>query len=111
MAAFAIRWLAKTLKRANRRAMEGMAQLYSTLEEVFRGVKVVKSFTMEPQERNRFHNDSKKYYRCSMRIARYDSLSHPLTEILGVVMICTALGAGAYICGEETALLESNEEC
>ena len=54
VAGLSIRWLAKTLKRANRRAMEGMAQLYSTLEEVFRGIKVVKAFTMEPQERNRF---------------------------------------------------------
>lgn len=97
IAGLAIRWLAKTLKRANRRAMEGMAQLYSTLEEVFRGVKVVKSFTMEPQERNRFHNNSKKYYKCSMRIARYDSLSHPLTETLGIVMICLAMLAGAYL--------------
>ena len=97
IAGLAIRWLAKTLKRANRRAMEGMAQLYSTLEEVFRGVKVVKSFTMEPQERNRFHNNSKKYYKCSMRIARYDSLSHPLTEMLGIVMICLAMLAGAYL--------------
>ena len=97
VAALAIRWLAKTLKRANRRAMEGMAQLYSTLEEVFRGVKVVKSFTMEPQERNRFHNNSKKYYKCSMRIARYDSLSHPLTETLGIITISLAMLAGAYL--------------
>ena len=97
VAGLSIRWLAKTLKRANRRAMEGMAQLYSTLEEVFRGIKVVKSFTMEPQERNRFHGNSKQYYKCSMRIARYDSLSHPLTETLGMVTICLAMLAGAYL--------------
>ena len=97
VAAIAIRWLSKTLKRANRRAMEGMAQLYTTLEEVFRGIKVVKAFTMEPQERNRFHNDSKKYYKCSMRIIRYDSLTHPLTEVLGIVTISVAMLAGAYL--------------
>ncbi|MHB8898715.1 MAG: ABC transporter ATP-binding protein [Thermoguttaceae bacterium] len=105
VAAVAIRWLAKTLKRANRRAMEGMAQLYSTLEEVFRGVKVVKAFTMEPQERNRFHNDSKTYYTCSMRIVRYDSLTHPLTEVLGILTISIAMLAGAYLAlGHETHL-------
>ena len=106
VAGLAIRWLSKTLKRANRRAMEGMAELYSTLEEVFRGIKVVKSFTMEPQERNRFHNNSKKYYKCSMRIVRYDSLSHPLTETLGILMICFAMLAGAYLAlNHETHLL------
>jgi len=97
VAGLLIRWLAKTLKRANRRAMEGMSQLYSTLEEVFRGVKIVKAFTTEPQERDRFYSESKQYYRCAMRIARYDSLSHPLTEVLGIVMITLAMLAGAYL--------------
>jgi len=97
VAGLLIRWLARMLKRANRRAMEEMAQLFGTLEEAFRGINVVKSFTMERHERTRFHAKSKKYYRCSMRIARYDSLSHPMTEILGMVMICLAMLAGAWL--------------
>ena len=32
-----IRWLAKMLKRANRKAMEEMAQIYDTLDETLRG--------------------------------------------------------------------------
>ncbi len=106
LAALAIRWLAKMLKRANRRAMEGMAELYNILEETFRGIKVVKAFTMERHERRRFHVGSKQYFNKSMRIARYDSLSHPMTEMLGILMICLALLAGAYLALEgETHLL------
>ena len=97
VAALAIRWLAKTLKRANLRAMEEMSLLYGTLEETFRGIKVVKAFTMERHERNRFHANSKQFYKKSMRIARYDSLSHPLTEVMGLLTICLALMAGAYL--------------
>jgi len=97
LAAFLIRWLARTLKRANRRAMEEMAQLYGTLGETFQGIKVVKAFTMERQERKRFHSNSKEYYRKSMRIVRYDSLSHPITEIMGILIICLALLTGAYL--------------
>lgn len=97
IAGFLIRWLAKMLRRANRRAMEEMAQLYGTLEEAFRGIKVVKSFTMEHQERRRFHTRSKAYYRRTMRIVRYDSLVHPLTEILGIGTISLAVMAGAYL--------------
>ena len=48
LAGLAIRWLSKMLKRANRRAMEQMAQLYNVLEETFRGIKIVKAFTNEP---------------------------------------------------------------
>lgn len=97
LAAILIRWLAKMLKRANRRAMEEMARLYDNLEEAFRGIKVVKSFTMERQERNRFHLNSKQYFKKSMRIAKYDALAHPLTEMLGILIIGMALLAGAWL--------------
>lgn len=97
VAGLAIRWLGRMLKRANRRAMEEMSQLYSALEETFRGIKIVKAFTMERHERKRFHDIGKAYYRKSMKIARYDSLIHPLTEIMGMVMISLALVAGAAL--------------
>ncbi|MCS7304975.1 MAG: ABC transporter ATP-binding protein/permease [Thermoguttaceae bacterium] len=97
VAVWAIQWLGKMLKRANRRAMEGMAELYNILEETFRGIQLVKAFTMERYERLRFHRRSKQYFRKSLKIARYDSLSHPLTEMLGIAMISLALGAGAYL--------------
>ncbi|MGA2063899.1 MAG: ABC transporter ATP-binding protein [Thermoguttaceae bacterium] len=97
LAALAIRWLAKTLRRANRRAMEQMAQLYNVLEETFRGIKIVKAFTNEPQERNRFHVRSKAYYKRALRIAGYDSLSHPMSEMMGIFMITLALLAGAWL--------------
>jgi len=97
LAALLIRRLARRLKRANRRAMEEMAQLYGTLEEAFRGIKIVKSFTMERHERNRFHANSKQYFKKAMRIARYDALAHPLTEMLGILTIGLALLAGAWL--------------
>ncbi len=103
--ALLIRWLAKTLKRANRRAMEEMAQLYNSLDETFRGIKVVKAFTMERQERWRFHINSKKFYKAAMRIARYNSLSRPINEVAGILTISLALLAGAYLAmGGETHL-------
>ncbi len=97
LAALAIRWLSKTLKRANRKAMEQMVQIFNVLEETFRGIKIVKAFTGESYERRRFHLRAKDYYRKSMKIARYDSLSHPLTEIMGILTVCLALLAGAWL--------------
>ena len=106
LAGLLIRWLAKMLKRANRRAMEEMAQVYATLEEAFRGIKVVKAFTMERRERKRFHANVKQYYKNAMRIARYDSLAHPITECLGIFAVSLAILAGAYLVMEgETHLL------
>jgi ATP-binding cassette subfamily B protein/subfamily B ATP-binding cassette protein MsbA len=96
-AAWAIRRLAKRLKRANRKAMEEMSQLYSVLDESLRGVKVVKAFTTERHERKRIHHQSKKYFHKALRIAGYDSLTHPLTEMMGMLMISLALLSGAAL--------------
>lgn len=105
LAALLIASLSKTLKRANRKAMEEMSQLYSVLEETLQGIKIVKSFTMERFERSRFHRYSKKYNRKAIRIDRYDSLTHPLTEMMGIATICLALLAGAYlVLNQETHL-------
>ncbi len=97
LAAWLVNRLAKSLKRANRRAMEEMALIYRKLEETFRAIKIVKAFTGEARERRRFHQGSKAYYRKAMRIARYDALSHPMTELMGIITICFALAAGAYL--------------
>ena len=96
-AALLIRWLARAVKRASRRAMEEMAQLYNNLAETFQGIKIVKAFTMERHERNRFHRTGKEYFRKSMRIARYDALTRPITEIMGILIISLAILAGAYL--------------
>ena len=96
-AGYLISRLAASLKRANRRAMEEMSQIYGVLEETIRGIKIVKAFTMERAERWRFHRSSKKYYQKAMRIARYDALTKPVTEMMGIMTICLALIVGAYL--------------
>ncbi len=97
LAAFGIRKLSKSIKRANRRAMEEMSQLYNALAESLSGIKAVKAFTMERHERWRFHQICKQYYLKSMKIARYDALIRPCSELTGILTICVAFIAGAYL--------------
>lgn len=106
-----LRKLAGSLKRANRRAMEEIAQLYNTLSESFRGIQTVKAFTMEPYERNRFHQSAKQLFQKSMRIAFYNSLTSPLTEVLGIGIISLALIAGAYLVLEQETHLFGIKMC
>ncbi len=94
---YAVMWLAKALKRANRRAQEEFSSVYNHLEETFSGIKVIKAFTMESLERSRFHQTSKQYYRRSMKIALYNSLVSPITETMGVTIIIAAMLAGGYL--------------
>lgn len=106
LAIFLMQRLSKSIKRANRRAMEEMSQLYNTLTETFTGIQTVKAFTMEASERNRFHQSAKEFYHKSLKIAFYSSLTKPITEILGIGVIAVALVAGAYlVLNQETHLL------
>jgi ATP-binding cassette subfamily B protein/subfamily B ATP-binding cassette protein MsbA len=97
LAAYAIQWLAKSLKRANRKAIEEFRFVYDRLEETIRGVAVIKAFTRESRERSRFHRTSKLVYNRSMRIAMYDSLVSPFTETIGIVIIMAAVLCGGYL--------------
>jgi ATP-binding cassette, subfamily B, bacterial MsbA len=106
LAGLLIVFLSRTLKRANRRALEEMSSLYAILAETFSAIKIVKAFTMERHERKRFHVTSKKCYRKAMRIALFDGMINPVTEVMGISTICLATLFGAYlVMNRETHLL------
>jgi ATP-binding cassette, subfamily B, bacterial MsbA len=96
----------KKMKKASRRVLEKMGNLYKILQETFQGLRVVKAFTMEPYERRRFHDAAREYAERSIRVTRIDALTGPLVELTGVVAILLAVLAGAYlvISGEKRVL-------
>ena len=95
--AYLISRLASSIKRANRRAMEEMSELYQILGESFSGIKVVKAFTMERSERKRFHRVNKNYFFKSLKIGLYGAFIRPASELMGVSTICLALLTGGYL--------------
>jgi ATP-binding cassette, subfamily B, bacterial MsbA len=97
IAGYAVSRLARSLKRANRKAIEEMGTVYDRLDETFSGIKVIKAFTRESRERARFHRTSKQYYKRSMRISFYSSLVSPVTEISGIFIIVAAILCGGYL--------------
>ena len=97
IAIFIVGRLARSIKRANRRAMEEMTQLYTALAETFNGIQLVKAYTMEGHESSRFSRIATTYYRRAMRIVTYNALTRPATEVMGMLIICMAILAGGYL--------------
>jgi ATP-binding cassette subfamily B protein/subfamily B ATP-binding cassette protein MsbA len=91
----------RMMKRASRRLLERMSNLYRILQETFRGVRIVKSFTAEAYERRRFRTASREYYRRAMQLINLDALTSPVVELLGVTAVSAALLAGAYLVLEQ----------
>lgn len=87
----------RMMKRATRRLLERMSNIYKILQETFQGIRVVKAFTMEPRERRRFHDATRDYYHKAMLVVNLDALSSPVVEVLGVMAISGALLVGAYL--------------
>jgi len=106
LAILLIHRLGAAIKRANRRAMEEMSQIYTMLAESLSAMAVVKAFTRERRERWRFHQAAKGFYLRSQRIAFYNAISRPGMEFIGMVIIGLAIVAGGYlVLNQQTHLL------
>ena len=102
---YTIRRLAQSLKRANKRSLEEISSLYAVLTEAFQGIETIQAFTLERNQRQRFFGVAKACFRKSMRIAFYNALTKPVTELLGICVIALALISGAYLTLRQTAYL------
>src|SRR5262249_46829070 len=85
------------MKRASRRLLERMSDIYKILQETFQGIRVVKAFTMEPYERRRFRTATREYYRKAMKVVNIEAGTGPVIELMGVFGVVLALLAGAYL--------------
>ncbi len=96
----------KTLKRAVRRSLESMSNIYKILQESFQGIRLVKAYTMERHERRRFFLETKSLYRKSVRVAKIDALSDPVLEMLALTTVAIALLSGSYLVLYRTIFLD-----
>jgi ATP-binding cassette subfamily B protein/subfamily B ATP-binding cassette protein MsbA len=97
VAVFILTRVGRMMKRATRRLLERVSDIYKILQETFQGIRVVKAFTMEPHERRRFFTATKDYYHRAMWVVNLEALTSPVIELLGVAAIAGALLAGAYL--------------
>ena len=87
----------RVLKQGSHRMMESMTRIYEALEETFHALKVVIAFNGAEQQRQRFSNENREYYRRAMSVVKLQALTNPTTELLGLAAICLALLPGAYL--------------
>ncbi|HKR64336.1 MAG TPA: ABC transporter ATP-binding protein [Thermoanaerobaculia bacterium] len=78
----------KRLRKTTHRSQERMAEITTLLEETIRGVRIVKAFTMEPFEIDRFREATRKHLRWNLSAQRIQALTSPVMELLaGVCMV------------------------
>ncbi len=103
---FLIHSVSRRMKRSTQSEMEGMSDVFQTLIETFKAVKTVRIFNRERTERRRFKRNAQTLYNMTVRIALYDSLLRPITEVLSIISISLSMLVGAYlVLNQETSFL------
>jgi subfamily B ATP-binding cassette protein MsbA len=93
-AGLVIMQLGRKLRWLSRQAQEKMGELSALLEEVFSSMKVVKGFSREAYESERFRRRNTDYYRVTMRAVRADELSAPIIEFFGALGVAVVVFYG-----------------
>lgn len=86
IASLIIAWIGNKLKKQTIILQTKLADITSILQETISGVKIVKAFSMEQFENQRFMNETKSYFKLVLKTVRIRNLSSPITEILSVII-------------------------
>ena len=101
--------IGKRLKSISRQSQEQMADITTTLQETISGIRVVKAFSMEEYESDKFAAQNQRFYRLMMKSIKRMTVISPITEFAEVMslavilwmagkdIISGALSAGAFI--------------
>lgn len=90
--AYLITLVGRRIRSASTEIQQQSADIYSQLKETFSGIKIIKSFTSEQTETERFRIINRSQYCSAIRRARFAALLPPLIEWLGAIGIATVFG-------------------
>ena len=90
--AYLITLVGRRIRSASIEIQQQSADIYSQLKETFSGIKIIKSFTSEQTETERFRTINWNQYCSAIRRARFAALLPPLIEWLGAIGIATVFG-------------------
>jgi len=86
--------IGRRVRRSTRKTQDNLAEISQILQESISGIPIVKAFGMEKFELGRFREAARRLLRVNLRYVRAQSLSSPLMELLGAVMVVLLLLVG-----------------
>ncbi len=90
----AINKFGQEMRVIGRNAQKKIADISSILQETVSGARIVKSFTMEKHETERFRNESETSFGWSMKEAQIDATQRPLMGFLQVLAVVIVIWFG-----------------
>ena len=100
--------IGKKLKRKSLEAQEKWSETMAQLDETLGGLRVIKAFIAEDKMKERFANTADEYRRASNKVAVRQASAHPVSELLGSIMIMIVLWFGGTLILSDKAPIDAS---
>ena len=109
LAGFIIGRVGKSLKKVSREGQDKMGIILTVVEETLGGLRIIKAFNAEKKMENRFNYEINDYRKISNRLMRRRELAHPLSELLGTMVIIIVVWYGGTLILNQSSELSGAE--
>ncbi len=105
LAGLVIGRIGKNLKRQSREGQDKLGELLGILEETLGGLRIVKAFNAEERMNDRYASEAQAYCNIAKRLSRRRDLAHPVSEMLGTLLVIIVVWfGGSLILSGDTSL-------
>ena len=99
----------KSLKKPSMRGQNKMGELLTTIEESLSGLRIIKAFNAEKKMKTVFARQNTEYYNIMNNLMWRRYLAHPMSELLGTIVIVVVLWYGGRLVLNNTSALPPQE--
>jgi subfamily B ATP-binding cassette protein MsbA len=89
--------LVKRLRQQAVAAQESLSSMITFLDEALSGIKIIKAFNATQVVKEKFNTENKRYTGLLRSMARRQQLASPVSETLGVMVVCGIVLYGGYL--------------
>jgi subfamily B ATP-binding cassette protein MsbA len=94
---FIIGRIGKSLKKVSRQGQDKMGVILTVVEETLGGLRIIKAFNAENKMNARFNSELHDYRHIMNRLMRRREIAHPLSELLGTIIIVIIVWYGGTL--------------
>jgi subfamily B ATP-binding cassette protein MsbA len=109
IAGFIIGRVGKSLKKVSREGQDKMGIILTVVEETLGGLRIIKAFNAEKKMDARFNAELHDYRHIMNRLMRRRELAHPLSELLGTIVIIIVVWYGGSLILDKNSELTGTE--
>ena len=95
--AFGIDFVSKLIKTRVTAQQNLLGNITSVVQEDIRGIEVIKIFSKEEEEVNRYKNAYSDYIKLIRKMSLLQALNRPMTELVMIIAMLTILAYGGYL--------------